>query len=259
MQDSSNPYDRLDGYLERLEAKERKRRRTYLILVSCMITAVASTGLWFYLTYLSEPMDVNNEQITLRRFATKDLNPEKIQHIFAVDPNPLILIDPITGIDTIFSVDEYYQFLIRQEQITSIEGAPSTDNDPLITETTNTTVTEEVISENPATEALPEFKVNVEGEKMVGKALTYSIENYSPDFPLILDFGNGITRKVRKAVNTYTYPLPGHFDMHLKMIKDGADDDEILQTIKYQIHPREEATNSTRNGSQTVNNSSTSR
>ncbi|MCI4669918.1 MAG: hypothetical protein MRZ79_17410 [Bacteroidia bacterium] len=224
MENSLSPYDRLDSYLEKLEAQEKVKRQRLFLILAIVFAVVASGGFFAYTSYFSEPEIAEENEIRLRRYAAEELNPELVQKLFVKDPNSIVVIHPVTGVDTIESMDDYYQFLNR---LTMLEM--DTEVEPASTE-----LKEEVT----LPEEDPEFLVKVEGEKKVGAKLIYTIENFDPSFELLLDFGNGIIRKPSSPRYTYKYPLPGHFDFHLKLVKDG--EEEIIQTIKYQIFPKEE-------------------
>jgi hypothetical protein len=227
MQQSLSPYDRLDSYLEQLEAQEKSKRQRRLIGSIVLVIGLSVGGFFLYQSSQSSQQESIAEYTSLRRYAAEDLSPERVQALFVNDPTPIVIIHPVTGIDTISSMDDYYGFLNRLDLI-DIESESFTSGEEL-----------EEPDDLKETISIPEFSVKVDGEKKVGEELTYVVENFDKDFELLLDFGNGITRKLRRAENTYTYPLPGHFDMHLKMVK--GDSVKILQTIKYQIFPKEVA------------------
>jgi len=223
-----SPYDRLDVYLARMEEEEKARKKRMMVLLSVIGILLLGGGFFTYRYLYAQPASDEEMMAKLRRYAAEELNPEKVQQLFVQNPEPLVLIHPVTGVDTVNSMDDYYQFLNRLDLLdmeTDVEETEARAN-----------LEEEQVEEKE--NKLPEFKVDVEGEKRVGEGLSYNIENFDPEYELILDFGNGITKRPRSATYTYTYPLPGHFDFHLKIVKDG--EEKILQTIKYQIFPKEE-------------------
>ena len=92
---------------------------------------------------------------------------------------------------------------------------------------------------------LPAMTIVLDGTKKVGEEIVYTIENFNPAYQLSLDFGNGIRRKARQ-INTYTYPLPGYFDMSLLL--HVGDSVRILHTLNYRILPSDETMDAPANG-----------
>ncbi|MEL6629325.1 MAG: hypothetical protein AAFQ83_05645 [Bacteroidota bacterium] len=245
MEHPGSRYDRLDSYLAQMEAYEKaKRVRRWLGVVLVLVLGVAA-GIYFYSD--DTPAPINTKP--LRRFAANSLTPERVNQLFVDSPSPLVLIHPVLGTDTITSVLDYYEFLNRLDLMSidyvaeeDVSVQPVVEADPAAESESE----EEALSAS----VLPDFQVVLKGEKRVGKSLAYTIENYDPTFQLVLDFGNGIKRKVRRETTEYVYPLPGHFDMHL--VLERGDSTEILHTLKYQIFPKEKVA-----GSETTNGPST--
>lgn len=230
-ENSLSPYDRLDNYLEKLEAQEKTKRQRLIAILGMVLIVALSGGYLAYNSLFVSPEVVVEETIALRRYAAEELNPELVQKLFVSDPNSIVVIHPVTGVDTIHSMDDYYQFLNRLTILDMDTEGPSA-------QPASVTQEEEVKEDEVTPEEKPRFSVKVEGDKKVGERLVYTIENFDPAYELRLDFGNGIVRKPNGKTYTYQYPLPGHFDFHLKLMVDG--EEEIIQTIKYQIFPKEE-------------------
>lgn len=228
-ENSLSPYDRLDNYLEKLEAQEKTRRQRLIAILSFSFLILLSGGYFAYRSFFVSPEVVEENNIRLRRYAAEELNPEMVQKLFVSDPNSIVIIHPVTGVDTVHSMDDYYQFLNRLTILDMDTEQPAIQP---------ASENEELSTEEDLPEEKPEFQVSVEGEKRVGEQLVFTIKNYDPKFELLLDFGNGIVRKPSGERYVYKYPLPGHFDFHLKLVKEG--EEEILQTIKYQIFPKDD-------------------
>ncbi|MEO1416023.1 MAG: hypothetical protein AAFW00_12110 [Bacteroidota bacterium] len=243
MEHPGSRYDRLDSYLAQMEAYEKaKRVRRWLGVVLVLVLGVAA-GIYFYSD--DTPAPINTKP--LRRFAANSLTPERVNQLFVDSPSPLVLIHPVLGTDTITSVLDYYEFLNRLD-LMSIDYVAEDDTSPQTVIDADSEMKPE--EEVQSTSTIPDFQVVLKGEKRVGKSLAYTIENYDPTFQLVLDFGNGIKRKVRRETTEYVYPLPGHFDMHL--VLERGDSTKILHTLKYQIFPKENVA-----GSETISGTST--
>ncbi|MEL6133236.1 MAG: hypothetical protein AAFR59_07720 [Bacteroidota bacterium] len=233
MEHPGSRYERLDNYLAQMEAYEKaKKVRRWLGIVLVLTLGIAA-GIYYFSD--DTPAPINTKP--LRRFAANSLTPERVNQLFVDSPSPLVLIHPVLGTDTITSVLDYYEFLNRLDlmSIDYVEEGEDIQTAEIIPQAEEVSTQTEPASAD--TDIVPEFQVVLKGEKRVGKALAYTIENYDPAYELTLDFGNGIKRKVRRETTEYVYPLPGHFDMHL-MLSQG-DSTQILHTLKYQIFPKE--------------------
>lgn len=226
MENSLTRYERLDMYLDQLETLQRRRRQKQWFAVSLLVIILSGTSAAFFFFPKPVAQQVATFTPEFRRFLSDSLSPERVQNLFVEEGSPIVVLTstPINSVDTVASLDEYYQYL-NEINLLKVE-----EPDPV----------------DPA--YLPTFVVEVEGEKIVNQPLTYIIDGFDPSYDLILDFGNGIERTAKSATMTYTYPLPGHFDMHL--VLNTADTTMIMQTIKYQILPQEEGVVNTDEGLQ---------
>lgn len=215
MEQSLTRYERLDMYLDQLASLERSRRQKQWFLSAIIALTFIGISSTFFITPRPVAQQLTTFTPELRRFLADSLNPEKVQHLFVEEASALVILhaDPLLGIDTVASLDEYYQ-LLNEITLSQVDQPEPVD---------------------PA--YLPTFALQIEGEKMVNQPLTYTIEGFDPSYELILDFGNGIERTAKNATTTYAYPLPGHFDMHL--VLNTPDTTMIIQTLKYQILPND--------------------
>ncbi|GAB4424323.1 MAG: hypothetical protein OHK0039_41420 [Bacteroidia bacterium] len=202
MDQGVNPYEKLDSYVRDVETKERQRRTRTLVFLAGLL-ALSAAGL----IYMRQRPEPPARPVVLARYSWDSLDVAKVSQILA-DSQPFIAYHPVIGWDTVHTLDEFID----------LEG--------LLAETLAP----------PAPQPVPTFTVSVEGESIVGEELIYAIEPYDSSYIFVLDFGNGILRDNAGPVETYRYPLPGHFDMHLMLVTD--DSAQIVQTLKYEIRVR---------------------
>ena len=198
-----NPYDRLDAYLQELEAHERRRRRNRWWAVALGTILFGLVGGLGYLgvTQAQRP----TPKVDLRRFALDTLPPAMAVKVFSENPAPLVVYHPEIGWDTLDSLAAYHALRNRL-----MPPPPDTTPAPR-----------------------PQFAITVEGDFVVNEPLHYVISPFDPGYTFVLDFGNGVERIASSAEIDYRYPLPGHFEMHL-LLQQG-DSLEVLHTLMYEI------------------------
>jgi hypothetical protein len=208
MKRSNNPVEKISEQVARLEARERMNRRRRWLLVGFSICLLALGG-------ASMVRPAQRHPKPRRLVAADTLTTQRVAFLFQESRAPLVVYHRHLQDDTV-QINNLYEYQLYSEDI-----AARTTPQP------------------PEPMAMPSFSVSVRGDRKVGEWLTYEVAPFDTAHRLILDFGNGITRPVRQAKTTYRYPLPGHFDMHLRLVE--GDSTIVLQTLQYEILAAEPA------------------
>ncbi|MEZ4776682.1 MAG: PKD domain-containing protein [Bacteroidia bacterium] len=212
MEQANTPSNQFEEYLGKIEAREKVRRRKTKLKWFLLL---AFMGSGFVLYQQSGSLE---KKESLRRFSVTDLDPDLVNGIFAQNEEPIIVYHPEIGNDTVASVNEYYQIL---NLIDLIEMGRKAYTDM-----------EKRSSDSSQTAPLQTFVVDVAGERQIKRKLTFTVEDYNPEFEYELDFGNGVVKPIKDRT-VYAYPLPGHFDLTLKATsKDGRSSTYVK---KYEI------------------------
>lgn len=208
MKRSNNPVEKISEQVARLEARERTNRRRRWLLVGFSICFLALGG-------ASMVRPAQRHPKPRRLVAADTLTTRRVAFLFQESRAPLVVYHRQLQDDTV-QINNLYEYQLYSEDLAA-----------------------RVKPQIPEPEVMPGFSVSVKGDRKVGKWLTYEVTPFDTSYQLILDFGNGITRPVRQAETTYRYPLPGHFDMHLRLVE--GDSTIILQTLQYEVMPAESA------------------
>ncbi|MDX2250167.1 MAG: PKD domain-containing protein [Bacteroidia bacterium] len=212
MEQANIPQNRFEEYLEKIEAREKSRRRK-TNLKWFLLLAFMGTGFVVY-----QQSGVVEKTPEFRKFAIADLDPDLVNGIFAQESEPIIVYHPEIGNDTVTSINDYYQVL---NVIDLIEMGRKAYTDM-----------EKKTTDSTSMEPLQTFIVDVAGERQIKRKLIFTIEDYNEEIEYELDFGNGVTKAVKDRT-VYSYPLPGHFDLTLKATsKDGRSSKYVK---KYEI------------------------
>lgn len=213
MEQANSSQNKFEEYLEKIEAREKSRRRR-TNLKWFLLVAFMGTG--FVLYQQSEVKKQN-----LRRFAIEDLDPDIVNDLFTSESDPIIVYHPEVGYDTVGNINDYYQVLNVIDLIEMGRKAYM--------------VIEQDEPDTTLQESLEPFIIDVAGERKVGNRLVFTVENYDPQLSYELDFGNGVVKPIKDRT-TYSYPLPGHFDLTLKAVDDNGNSSTYVK--KYEIISR---------------------
>ena len=200
-QSTNQSNNKVEVYLEKLEAKERKQRikRIFMMLPLVLITGIMA--LWAIKPQAPSPGPELESVVMTRTYHADELTPNKVNDIFEVDNAEFVIDHPLLGLDTIRSPREYNQLI----KLVSQAEKDRKDID-------NLRVSDSIRIAAEGT--LDVFAVEVVGNRVVDNTLIFSIANFDPEVKYMLDFGNGIRRSVDRKT-TYAYPLPGNFVMQL--------------------------------------------
>ncbi|WNJ16892.1 hypothetical protein [Pontibacter sp. G13] len=216
MPNQNPPLDHIDSYLEKLEAQEKKSRRNrFLLLTTLAVAALGGAGMYTTQGWKKIAFPEPPKPIQVMHFDS--VQPDYVPQMLAGDPRGFVVTHELVEMpDTIKTQQAFFDFQNKIDMVKiSMEEFAEAQSD-----------------------TIPAFKVKVSGKKQVRSTLTYTIENYQPEFDLTLDFGNGVIRKPSGESYSYRYPKPGHFDMHL--ILNHGDSTEIIETLKYEIKAKQD-------------------
>ncbi|MEM6800993.1 MAG: hypothetical protein AAF696_06285 [Bacteroidota bacterium] len=221
MGQNNHAQDKVEEYLRQLEAREKanRRKRIFYLLPPLILGGILAYGYFFPSKPLSEP-----RKKLLEVYQASDLSSGKVREIFEVDNSEIVIEHPLFGTDTIHSAAEYEEMVKFTRQAEEDKFA------------VNSSIEDADSIRVAAKGTLEIYTVDVAGERIVGSPLTFTVENYNPEVTYILDFGNGISRKVEER-STYIYPLKGHFVMQLFASKSGKG--ASVYTKKYEIKGEE--------------------
>lgn len=208
-------YDKFDDYLHRIQARERSQRWRRLSLAVLLLGLIIVGSLVVMRTGYFE------DQLVLQSFQFDELDAEEVNTLFTEDPRP-ILVQTDIGWDTVTSLEEFNQLselvaLLRQGQGDEWE-LDEWEGDSLQMSTAAT---------------ISQFVVDVEGDRSANQNLVFSVENYDPEVKYVLDFGNGVRRRLNGQKTRYAYPLPGRFTMQL--VASHPSKGSSVYTKKYEI------------------------
>ncbi|MEL6672510.1 MAG: PKD domain-containing protein [Bacteroidota bacterium] len=211
--------DQFDAFLERIEHRsKRQRRKKLLMLVPILLfSGIVLATLW--------PSDAAPEPAQLGAYQIEELDEKKVAQLFKVDNVEFVLEQGPFGRDTVRSLQQYQRLQKLHQQVA--------DDRQEILQSDRQADTIRVA----ALGRLPAYRVAVDGERVVGSWLTFTIQNFDPGVSYTLDLGNGILRENIEQSIRYRYPLPGHFVMQLIANRSGVG--TSVYTKKYEIKAQE--------------------
>lgn len=199
MQTKNQGSNKIDDYLHRIEAREKASRRRNILIGVAILALLGGGGIGY--KFLKPPTQ-------LPVYALEMLDHEMVEQLFEEHSSPIVVIAPNIGTDTLMTVEEYDEIVDLVAFIDSnkeqsaynavSEGEFETPEAPV----------EDV-------QSLEKFIVDVAGNREVGETLTFTIENFRTDHRYILDFGNGVRRRVGRTTQ-YAYTAPGQFRLILR-------------------------------------------
>ncbi|RMG54922.1 MAG: TonB family protein [Bacteroidetes bacterium] len=210
---SPNPFD---DYLDKIQAREARRRRNQWLLVFAALLLIGGGMGWFYLQGLERTPKA------WRTFAFEELDAAQVAQLFADDSSGFLVSIPELGWDTVRSVQQYERLADLVDLIHTARLETSIDT---------LRVGQDSIHKTPEAQ-LAGYTVEVKGERRAGQEMIFSIEDYDPAIRYTLDFGNGVRRRVG-PVTRYTYPLAGYFT--LKLIATSEAQGSSIYTKRYVI------------------------
>ncbi|GAB4424319.1 MAG: hypothetical protein OHK0039_41410 [Bacteroidia bacterium] len=194
----------------------RRRRRLAIGIVAACLLGIGVIAI--------QRVDLRRAPQRWQQYAFDDLSFSKVQEIFRNDSAGFLVSIPDLGWDTVRSVAEYQRIaelvaLVRQIQPDSMSFDRAVY------------YTEDIVSTTPEA-SLGTYAIDVEGERRAGRELVFSIENFDPSVRYMIDFGNGVHRRVSHQTR-YTYPLPGNFI--LKLIATSTDRGSSVYSKRFVI------------------------
>jgi len=209
---STIPPTQIDDVLQRIQANEKAkgRKNQFALVVITLLLA----GIGFAAFLLLQPP----HPTPLAVFPFAELDSLSVQVALQNEQNAIMVQHPDLGTETIRSVEDYAN-LARISEALALMSVQET------TPVTDTTAT------------LPEFTLDIAGQRMAGERLVFTIEDYDPEVSYLLDFGNGQRRKVKQR-SSYRYPRPGRFALRLLASKGEVNS---LSEKRFQIVPAKPA------------------
>lgn len=226
-----------NGYLQALEKKERKRRRTKLFLLGAAGIIAAGSAIFI-------PKIVNQQAVTIeqspkfRSFYATELTDDKVRAFFTGGDNRMVIRYPgEERRDTVVSYNEYASLISRRSDwqfdvvsnsdlFSDEEGddaSVSAVNDALQVALGNSSESIPVETEaaGSSDDATNDFGFRVRGDRMIGEDLSINVLNFREGIKFEMDFGDG-TRKEISRSTSFSYTEPGVYVITLRASGEGV-------------------------------------
>ncbi len=209
MAKSNKRTNELEDYIRQVEAKEKNKKKKYIIL-SFLIVGVLG------LSYI--PYHLISQKSAFRSFRADELSIYMVDSIFEADSTRIVINNGEGKLpDTIASVEGYID-------LTSPESSAAMDSLSLqIIKFENDSIEdggdeeiqyEKGVPNQVKKTKLPQYYFALEGNKVVGESIQITIIDYDENVNYEIEFGNGVKRRIRKRT-TYSYPKAGNFLINL--------------------------------------------
>lgn len=209
MSSKKNSTDEVKDYILAIEKKERKLRRKRVILGLSAVSMATVGFLW-----LKWPTSGYNYA------SINDLDIIAVDSILEKTGMPILVeLDGQAYPETIKSLHDFLR--IKPENL-----IPTNQTALEVVQIDSSTIKSELVTQDeaPSKKAVPQTKsqskplamqgLDIAGDRMSGKALTFTVIGFKTGVSYEIDFGNGVKRIVSRST-TYTYPSGGKFRVTL--------------------------------------------
>ncbi len=226
-----------NGYLQALEKKERKRRRTKLFLLGAVGIVAAGSAI-LVPKMLNQQMGASAEQSPkFRSFYATELTDDKVRAFFTGGNNHMVIRYPGEDRrDTVVSYNEYASLISRStdwqfnvvsnsDLFSDEEGDDATISavdDALQVALGNDGESMPAANEEDNSDQISnDFGFRVRGDRSIGKTLNIQVLNFRSDIKYEMDFGDGTRQDIERTARI-SYDKPGVYVITLRASGDGV-------------------------------------
>lgn len=229
-----------NGYLQALEKKEQKRRRTKLFLLGAVgIIAAGSIVMVPNMLNQQAGAAITEQSPKFRSFYATELTDDKVRTFFTGGNNRMVIRYPgEERRDTVISYNEYASLISRRtdwqfdvvsnsDLFSEEEGddvSVSAVNDALQVALGNSgeSTPSRADEENSSNEAVTnDFGFRVRGTRDIGNDLSINVLNFRSGLKFEMDFGDGTRREITKSTK-FSYDEPGVYVITLRVSGEGV-------------------------------------
>jgi len=231
--------NKFDEYLDQIRNREKVSNRRRIMKIG-LILAILVTGLILFQQYTQNPA-----QARWHAVAYDELNQEKLSELLADHRKGIVVTHHLLGEDTIRGLADYHRFRDLVDLIEITEEDVDKKEEPKEKETeeyefASLSQPEESAKLEPGRLQMTEdatlkpFAIRINGATYARENIKFTVVNYDPSVRYMIDFGNGVTRRIRRST-IYAYPLKG---VHLiRLIASSKDKGSSVYTKKLTILP----------------------